>query len=297
VAGVGATLRTPSAALLWNVSTVLTPVVNRPWLHRFAVLLAASTLGLFITGAFFTSNEERPFYSLGQFHTMVVWAVGILAAGLLIWMEKSKARMRWLGWIVLATIVVEVALGSRMDTQSPAAGAFHAFLAQLLFSSTVALALVTWSGWIRDPQKTGEGGRASLWTLSAAGLALTLTQVALGVAVRHGLIGVALHILGAFLVVLLLLTLAVLIGRQNTGRQNPGHPAVRPAANTAATIASVQAFLGFTILSLQSSKLIDPVAMIVAAAVHTVVGALTLASVMALALLIRRNLRAAARPL
>ena len=125
-----------------------------------------------------------------------------------------------------------------------------------------------------------------MWTLAAVTLALTLMQVALGVAVRHGLIGIALHILGAFLVVLLMLTLAVLVARHH-----PGHPALRPAANTAATMASVQAFLGFTILSMQGSRLIDPVAMIVAAAIHTTVGALTLASAVALALLIRRNLR------
>ena len=115
-------------------------------------------------------------------------------------------------------------------------------------------------------------------------LGLTFIQVALGVAVRHGLIGLAWHVLGAFVVVLLILILAVLVSRRV-----PGDPALRPAANTAATIISVQAFLGFTILSMQGSRLIDPVTLIVAAAVHTTVGALSLASAVVMAFMILRN--------
>jgi heme A synthase len=279
-----------SVALLCNVSSVLIPVMNRPWLHRFAILLAACTLALFVTGAFVTSNEERPFYSFGQFHFTVVWTVGILAVGLVIWLslEKTTAWLRGLGWIVLATVAADVVVGIRMNSESPSISASHAFLAQLLFSTTVVIALFTSSGWSRDPQPAEERGRPSLWSLAAMTLVLAFMQVALGVAVRHGIIGVALHILGAFLVVLLMLTLAVIVSRRC-----PGHPTLRPAAATAATIVSVQAFLGFTILSMQGSRLIDPVAMIVAAAIHTAVGALTLASVVVMALLIRRNRRAA----
>jgi heme A synthase len=255
-------------------------------LHRFAILLAACTLTLFVTGAFVTSNEERPFYSIGQFHPVAAWTVGILAAGLVVWswFEKTRAGLRWLGWIVLATVVVEVVLGRAMDSQSPALNATHAFLAQLLFSTAVGIALFTSSGWKKDPQPIELGVRPSLSSLATITFALTFMQVALGVAVRHGLIGLALHILGAFLVVLLMLMLAVLVARQH-----PGHPALRPAANAAAIITSTQAFLGFTILSMQSSRLIDPVAMIVATAIHTTVGALALAATVALALLIRRN--------
>jgi heme A synthase len=199
--------------------------------------------------------------------------------------------LRRLGWIVLGTVVVEAVVGTQTDAQSPSVSASHAFLAQLLFSTTVVIALLTSSGWTRDSQPAEERGRPSLWSLAAVTLALTFLQVVLGLAVRHGLIGVALHILGAFLAVLLMLTLAVIVSRRC-----PAHPTVRPAASAAATIISVQAFLGFTILSMQGSRLIDPVAMIVAAAVHAAVGALALASVVVMALLIRRNPRAAIDP-
>jgi heme A synthase len=260
--------------------------VTKPWLHRFAILLAASTLALFVTGAFVTNNEERPFYSVGQFHSVVAWTVAILAAGLVIWLwlEKTGAGLRWLGWVVLAIVVVEVVLGRAMDTLPPALTASHAFLAQLFFSTTVVIAVITSSGWNREPRPDEVRGRPSLSSLAIITFALTFTQVALGVAVRHGLIGLALHVLGAFLVVLLMLILAVLVARQH-----PGHPALRPAANAAAIITSTQAFLGFAILSMQSSRLIDPAAMIVAAAIHSTVGALALAAAVALALLIRRN--------
>ena len=264
---------------------------NKPWLHRFSLLLAACTLALFVTGAFVTSNEERPFYSFGQFHFPIVWTVGVLALSLVIWLwlAKTSGLLRPLGWIVLGTFGIDIVVGMQTNSESPSIGASHAFLAQLLFSATVVIALFTSSGWNRDPQPPGEPGRASLASLTIMTLALTLIQVGLGVALRHGLIGVALHILGAFLVVLLMLILAVIISRRA-----PGHPTLRPAATTAATIVSVQAFLGFTILTMQGSRLIDPVALIVAAAIHATVGALALASVVVMALLIRRNLGAAA---
>ncbi|HTD43503.1 MAG TPA: hypothetical protein VK687_04950 [Bryobacteraceae bacterium] len=263
--------------------------MRRPWSHRFAILLAACTLLLSVTGAFVTSNEERPFYSFGQAHFTVAGIAGILAAGLVIWLwlEKTKAWLRALGWIVLATGGVEVALGMQADSQSRAVGASHAFLAELLFLTTVVIALLTSSGWNRDPRPAGNQGRPSLSSLATVTLGLMVLQVALGVAVRHGLMGLAWHVFGAFLVVLSTLILAVLVARRL-----PEDPALRPAANTAATITSVQAFLGFTILSMQASRLIDPAAMIVATAVHTVVGALALAAGTVMTLLIRRNLRA-----
>jgi heme A synthase len=268
-----------------TVSTVAIPAVQKPWLHRFSILLAACTLLLFITGGFVTSNEERPFYSVGQFHTMVAVTTGVLAAGLAIWLwrEKTSAWLRTLGWMVLATVVVEAVVGTQTGSQSPVVSAAHAFLAQLLFATTIAISLFTSSGWNRDPQPAGDREPRSWSSLATVALALMLVQVAFGVALRYGLIGLALHILGAFLAVLLILSLAVLVG------QRPAHPAVRSATNAAAIFTSVQALLGFTILTLQGSRLIDPVAMIVAAAVHTVVGALSLASAVVMALLIRRD--------
>src|SRR5579862_7394683 len=143
-----------------TVSTVSIPAVRRPWLHRFSILLAACTFLLFVTGAFVTSNEERPFYSLGQFHTMVARTVSILAAVLVIWMwrEKIGSRLRTLAWIVLATVIVEAVLGTQAGSQSPPVIAAHAFLAQLLFSTTMAIALFTSGGWNRDPQPAAERG-------------------------------------------------------------------------------------------------------------------------------------------
>jgi heme A synthase len=276
-----------------TVSTVAMPVVKRPWLHRFTILLATGTLLLFVTGGFVTSNEERPFYSFGQLHTMVAGAVGILTAGLVIWLwlEKEWAGLRRLGWMVLATLAVEAVLGMQADSQSPAVRAFHAFLAQLFFSITIVFALFTSRGWKGDAQPAGDRGRLSLSSLATGTLALMGVQVAFGVALRHGLIGVALHILGAFVVVLLVLTLAALVARRH-----PEDTELRSAANAAATFTSVQAFVGFTILSMQGSRLIDPVAMIVTAAIHTAVGALALAATVVMALLMRRNLRAASDP-
>jgi heme A synthase len=274
------------------VSKVLTPIVRRPWLHAFAILLAASTLALVATGAFVTTNEERPFYSVGQFHTPVAWIAAVLAAGLVLCLHlvKTTAWLRRLGWIVLAIVLAEVALGTQMDLESPAILALHGLLAQMLFSTTVVIAVLTSGGWNQDVQPAEDSGRPSSSSLAAVALALTCIQITLGVSLRHALITVGLHILGAFLVVLLMLILAVLVARQH-----PGQPALRAAANTAATTVSIQAFLGFTILSMQGSRLIPPVAMIVAAAIHATVGALALSATVVLVLVIRRKLRPAYR--
>src|SRR5256885_12412707 len=120
--------------------------------HALSILLAVSTLALFVTGALVTTNEERPFYSVGELHSTVGWIVGVLAVGLVLWLHlvKTTAWPRRLGWIVLAVVILEIALGTQMDLESPAILAVHGFLAQILFSTTVVIALFTSRGWNQD---------------------------------------------------------------------------------------------------------------------------------------------------
>ena len=45
-----------------------------------------------VTGAAFTTNEERPFYSFGQSHLMVGIVAGVLTIGLVIWLLQTEKR-------------------------------------------------------------------------------------------------------------------------------------------------------------------------------------------------------------
>ena len=68
--------------------------VGRRWLQRYAVLVATAALFSIVTGAAFTTNEERPFYSLGQSHLIAGVFTGVLTIGLairLLFAEKGRS--------------------------------------------------------------------------------------------------------------------------------------------------------------------------------------------------------------
>src|SRR3984893_2535084 len=83
--------------------------MENPWLHRYAVLAAACTALLFITGSVVSTSEERPLYSLGQTHAWLGAAVTILMARLPIWLSRFKELgwLRRLGWAVWGENIVQ----------------------------------------------------------------------------------------------------------------------------------------------------------------------------------------------
>jgi hypothetical protein len=95
------------------------------------------------------------------------------------------------------------------------------------------------------------------------------------------------HIFNAMIVLLLNLIVAVFLTRQF-----PQHPTLKPAAVTLAVITSIQVLLGFTTLML---LIIIPnegdLAIVISSVLHVTTGALTFASGLALAILIRYNIR------
>jgi heme a synthase len=256
--------------------------MDNPWLHRLAVVLAACSLLLVVTGASVSDNEERPLYSLGQGHAIVGAIVGVLTIGLVVWLSKveKRAGLRRLGWIVLAAIVVESLLGLQAAPQPPAVRVAHAVLAQLFFVATVAMAVFTSQGWRRKPEPID---RPPLrWVGKIAPFAV-LTQVALGLAFRHGIMEVIPHLLGAFVIAFLVLglTLPAIYG--------PEHSPLRPAAQVLLVILSVQVSLGMALFTIASMD-IDPMVTILLNVAHAATGALTLAATVVMTLLIRRGL-------
>jgi heme A synthase len=257
-------------------------------LHRCAILLAAVAFLSVFTGTAVSSNEERPFYSVGQSHIWLGAAIAVLTIGLVIWIHAAEElrRLRLLGRTLLAAMAVQVFLGLQPLPQPPAIRIAHAFIGQLFFTVTGVIAVYTSGGWERKPERVE--GASWLWFLAMITPAVVLAQVALGTLFRHGALGLALHLLGAFLVAMFIsaMALPVIYGSEDSPLRRP--------AQVFLTIASVQVFLGFALFTMGSMD-IDPQVMILMTMIHAAMGALTLSATVIMALLIRRHICAPQR--
>ena len=195
-------------------------------LHRFAVFTAASTFCLLIAGALVTSRDaglsvpDWPL-SYGQWmppmiggifyehgHRMVASFVGLLTIVLALWLWRAESR-RWvrrLGFAALGAVVAQGLLGGMtvLFLLPTAVSVGHACLAQLFFSMTVVLALVTSPGWHRPPppgpDPPPDARRPSLKALCVLGSAMIFVQLLMGAAFRHKGFGIIPHLIGACVV-------------------------------------------------------------------------------------------------
>jgi cytochrome c oxidase assembly protein subunit 15 len=147
--------------------------MERPWLHRYTILLSVCTLFLIVAGATVTSKQAGlsvPDWPLsygklmppmvgGVFfehgHRMIGTLVGTLTIGLLIWLLATEKRtwMRKLGWVALGWVIFVGLLGGltvKMLTPPPVS-IFHTCMAQLFFSLTVSIAVFTSKSWHEGP--------------------------------------------------------------------------------------------------------------------------------------------------
>ena len=261
------------------------PIGGR-WLQRYAVLLAVASLFAIITGTAFTTNEERPLYSLGQSHLTISVFTGILTIGLLIWLSLADQRawIRGLAWMALAILIVETLLGFIAVPQPPAIRFSHALLAQLFFAITAAIAVFTSPGVAQFPIVAA--GRSSLRILAMITAVLLLGQAALGAAFRHGIIDVIPHVLGALVVAIFVAALAMSV------LYRPEHEPLRLAGVTLLIITAAQVFIGLALFSMGLMDDIDPVAVIIATTVHAATAALTLSATLVAVVLIVRSVPA-----
>lgn len=261
------------------------PIANR-WLHRCAILLAAAGLVSVVTGAAFTTNEERPLYSFGQSHLTAGVVAGILTIGLVVWLLRTEKPiwMRRLAWIALAIVIAETSLGFIVVPQPPAIRFTHAFLAQVFFAVVVAIAAFTSRAWAQVAILAG--GRRALRTLALITAFVVLGQAALGAAFRHGIIDVIPHVLGALVVAIFVAALAMPV------LYRPENEPLRPAGVTLLIITAAQFFIGLALFSMGLAPDIDPEPVIVVTMVHAAVGALTLAATLVAVVLILRSVPA-----
>ena len=158
------------------------------WLHRYAIALAVCTLFLVVAGASVTSKQaglsvpDWPL-SYGQVmpqmtggvlfehgHRMVATFVGLLTIGLVICLSRAEKRawMRRLGWVALGAVIVQGLLGGLtvLLLLPPPVSVAHACLAQLFFSTTVAIAMFTSRSWQSGAEMVEDYGKPSLRSLA-----------------------------------------------------------------------------------------------------------------------------------
>ncbi len=227
-----------------------------------------------------------PYFKAGlennEFCVMAVW----------LWRAEARPWMRHLGWMALAAVVAQGVLGSRtvIFLLPKPVSIGHACLAQLFFSTTVAIALFTSESWRRGPRMVDDAG--SVHWLALATSAALFVQVALGAAARHKATGILPHVFGAVVATGLVLWLAVRVVMRY-----PEHEALRRSAFALVAIAFAQVFLGIGayMSRLATADAPQPVPVMVGFTVaHVAAGALTLAASVVLAIQLFRNVR---RPL
>ena len=299
-------------------------------LHQYAVFTACSTFLLLIAGALVTSNDAGlsiPDWPLAygslappmvggiryEFtHRVIATCIGLLTIGLAAWLWRAEKRswMRWLGLAALGGVIAQGILGGmtvRMF-QPPAVSAAHATLAQLFFSTVVAIAVFTgpwWNGELAVMEDPGTPAVRSLvvWTLVAVFL-----QLILGAAFRHRGLGSTLspalrglgstwspanksfgiipHLIGAVIVTILIFMTAGALKRRFSRA-----PALRNSARMLHMLIGVQLVLGGAAYwsRLYAARFPQPIAvMVTLTVIHTVTGALVLAAILVTALIVYR---------
>jgi cytochrome c oxidase assembly protein subunit 15 len=287
---------------------------NTAGVHSFAIATALTTILLLAAGALVTSNDAAdsvPDWPLAYgkiippliggiryeyAHRVVAALVAILTTILAIWLSRVtlKGSVRRWGWIAFALVLVQAFLGRERVLFGHAAviATIHATVAQMFFITVVSLTLLTSSWWQSDLAPLADPGSPSLRSLSIWTTAAILIQLTLGAGFRHGAFGILPHLAGAVVVLFLAVWTSRAV-RERFGK-------VRELRRWGILL---QAFLGTQFLLgfaaywavAQSLNAPQPVFLYVLIEVaHVIVGALTLAVSVLLALTSFRLLRSTA---
>ena len=200
-----------AGAALGARRAAVTPAAGRSWLQRFAWVAVGATALLLAAGGLVTSAEAGlavhdwptsfgynmflyPFARMTggiyyeHAHRLLGALVGLTTVVLATFVQIAEPR-RWvrvLAWTTVPAVVVQGILGGiRVTERDLALAMAHGILAQLFFSTLVALAVVTSPRWL----SAGEPERleATRW-LRAQGVVLVATavgQLVLGASQRH----------------------------------------------------------------------------------------------------------------
>jgi cytochrome c oxidase assembly protein subunit 15 len=177
------------------------------WLHRYTMLVAASTFVLVIAGGLVTSTgsglavPDWPlsygmyfppmiggiFYEHG--HRMIAGTVGIMTMllGLWLWRAEPRRWVRRLGAAAVIAVLAQAGLGGLtvIFLLPTAVSVAHAGLAMAFFCITCTLALVTSSSWLRTSEREPLDDPLPLPRLAALATLAVYVQILIGATVRH----------------------------------------------------------------------------------------------------------------
>jgi cytochrome c oxidase assembly protein subunit 15 len=282
-------------------------------LHKYAVFTASSTFLLLIAGALVTSNDAGlsvPTWPLAWgsvtppmvggivyewSHRVIAASVGFLTIILTawLWMAEKRSWVRWLGLAALGGVIAQGILGGltvRMF-QPPAVSAAHATLAQLFFSTVVAIAFFTSPWWQGEIPELEDAATPRLRSLTIWTIAAVFLQLILGAAFRHKGFGIIPHLIGAAVVTMLVFMTAGALKRRFSNVQP-----LRKCARFLHILIGVQLLLGAGAWwsRVYAARFPQPITiMVTLTVVHTVTGALLLATTLITALVTYRMLRSA----
>jgi heme a synthase len=276
--------------------------------HRFAVFTGCCTFFLLIAGALVTSNDaglsvpDWPlsygsltppmvggiFYEHG--HRVIAACVGLLSILLAAWLWRVEQRpwVRWLGGVAVGAVVAQGILGGLtvLFFLPPAVSSAHAALAQLFFCTILGIALFTSAWWERARPLAADSGGPAIHSLAAATAAAVFVQLILGAAFRHKGFGIIPHLVWAAVVTVLIFMLARALRRRFAGV-----PILRNASRLLHALIGIQLLLGAGAWwsRIYAADFPQPIPIMISLTViHTVMGALVLASTVLLTLVCHR---------
>lgn len=285
-------------------------------LHRFCIAMSVLTGGLLTAGALVTSNDAGlsipdwplaygsmvpPFVGGIRYefsHRVIAGVVATLTVVLAFWLWRVEKRkwVRTFGWIALGTVVTQAIIGGLTVVlrQPIPVSVAHACVAQIFFCSLISLALFTSRWWLQDLPQMDDTGSPQLRTLSILTASATFLQLVLGAAVRHKGFGIIPHIFGAVVVATLIYRTAAILRYR--------FPSSAPFARCRIILHSLigtQLLLGGAALwaRIATQSAPQPMPIMVATTVaHVVVGALTLAGTVVVAIVSHRLVRPSRQP-
>jgi cytochrome c oxidase assembly protein subunit 15 len=217
-------------------------------------------------------------------HRLVASFVGLLtiALALALWLREPRAWLRWLGVTALLLVIAQGILGGlRVVLLQHTLAVIHACLAQAFFALTFGLALFTSPQWHAESTETPIADSGRLYRLGTITTALIYLQIIFGAVLRHSGERLDAHLFVGGLVVLHVILLILRV----TKHPAAGLKLVR-LAGALGILLLVQLLLGVGSYFAKFTTLLRlPMDMIVlVTTTHLIVGALMLATSLALAL-------------
>jgi cytochrome c oxidase assembly protein subunit 15 len=219
-------------------------------------------------------------------HRKIAGLILVLTLILAIWIWRSDRRrwMRWLGVAAFGAVMAQAILGGLVVLLQLHYGfpVEHASLAQILFATTVALVLFTSQWWQSDLPGVEDSGSPAIHTLALVTVGVTFLQAVFGALFRHKNANIVPHLVGALLV------LGMVIWTTAALRRRFGNVAAIVRVRILLhSLVGIQLILGGAAWWSRwiTKDAPQPMPVMIALTVaHTVVGALTLAGAVLVAL-------------